>query len=78
MSTCYYPFIFNIKGLTFSNLDLLKLNVSTAVSKLFKPKSDVVMSRQYKCQYCTRCGSTDIKVKTQLSLFNQLWIKLCK
>ena len=47
-------------------------------SKLFAPKSDVVMPGQYNCQYCTRCGSTDIKVKTELSLLNQLWIKLFK
>ena len=40
--------------------------------KVFAPKSDVIMPGEYNQEFCTKCRSLNIKVTTEVSIFNQI------
>lgn len=46
--------------------------------KVFAPHSDALMPGEYNHQFCTKCGSNNIKVTNKISIFDKVFITLCK
>ena len=46
--------------------------------KIFAPRSDALMPGEYNSEFCTKCGSHNIEVKSEISIIDKLFIALCK